>query len=256
MIFVIGANGFVGSAFMRWATSQGREAVGLTRQNYDEFKGAECDLLVNANGNSRKPLANEQPLLDFEMSVESVVRSTIDFKFRKYVFLSSCDVYSHVATPEGNDESSVIDPNKLSRYGFHKLLAERYVQFAAPDWMIFRLGGMVGPGLKKNAVFDVLKGGPLWLDPASELQFLSTDEVAATAMALAERLSGEVINLCGQGVVSIRQMIEWHGTEVPVNPGSPRVRYEVNTDKLRSIASVSSSADAVRAFIEAAKAPA
>lgn len=253
MIYVIGANGFVGGAFVRHCEKLSLPHVGITRQNCDDFKGTRCDLLVNANGNSRKPLATSDPLLDFQLSVESVVKSTLDFKFEKYMFLSSCDVYSHFATPEGNRESDEIDVSKVSRYGFHKLTAERYVQYSAKNWIVFRLGGMVGPGLKKNAVFDVTHGGPVWLDPESELQFMRTEEVAAIAMKLAESHSGKVVNLCGTGVVSVKQMMEWHGAQVPVSPGSPKVRYEINTDLLQSLTSVSSSADAVKAFIEAAR---
>jgi nucleoside-diphosphate-sugar epimerase len=249
MIFIIGANGFVGSAFVRWAEANGREYKAITRENYADMKGSSCDVLINANGNSRKPLAQKDPLLDFQMSVETVVKSTLDFKYGIYILLSSCDVYSHVSTPVGNRENDPIDVKQVSRYGFHKLTAEQYVQYGAPRWVVFRLGGMVGPGLKKNAVYDVLHGGPVWLDPASELQFMHTDEVAATAMSLCEGQTGNTINLCGTGVVSVGQMMDWAGGPVQVNPGSPTVRYEINTDLLNSLIRVSSSAETVKQFI-------
>ncbi len=250
MIYVIGANGFVGGAFVRWCEGAGKPFVGLSRSNYDQFVGSSCELLVNANGNSRKPLATQDPLFDFQMSVESVVKSCVDFKFDKYMFLSSCDVYSYFETPVGNAESDAIDLSKVSRYGFHKLNAERYVQYAASDWLVLRLGGMVGPGLKKNAVYDVVNGGPVWLDAASELQFMHTDDVASIAMSLASTQSCKDINLCGTGVVSVQQMMEFHGKAVPVNPGSPRVRYEINTDLLQSLVTVPLTIDTVKAYIE------
>lgn len=252
MIYIIGANGFVGSAFVRWCEEQGQPYVGLTRENYNEHVGTACDVLVNANGNSRKPLATQYPLKDFQMSVESVVKSCIDFKFEKYMFLSSCDVYSYFATPEGNRESDPIDLSNVSRYGFHKLSAERYVEYAAKDYIIFRLGGMVGPGLKKNAVYDVTHGGPVWLDAGSELQFMLTDDVASIAMSVGAQQSGRAINLCGTGVISVQQMMDFYGKPVPVNPGSPKVRYEINTDLLQSLVTVPSTIETVRAYIEAA----
>ena len=118
-------------------------------------------------------------------------------------------------------------------YGFHKSLAEQCVRYAAPDWLIFRMGGFVGPGLRKNAIYDILHGGPLWLDPRSELQFLLTDRLAEIVIDLAARdIHNEVFNLCGNGVVSLTEVIEATGREVAVNPASPRVRYEVSVDKI------------------------
>ena len=43
------------------------------------------------------------------------------------------------------------------------------------NWLILRLGGFVGLGLKKNPIYDILQGGPLWLAPESELQFLQVE---------------------------------------------------------------------------------
>src|SRR5712692_2731904 len=69
MIFVLGGAGFVGSAFVRVAAAAGRECVVIRRDNYREYTGRRCDLLVNANGNSRKPLARQAPLEEFDASV-------------------------------------------------------------------------------------------------------------------------------------------------------------------------------------------
>ena len=51
--------------------------------------GMHFDAIVNANGNSKKYLAEQDPQLDYEMSVESVSRSLADFRFETYVFISS-----------------------------------------------------------------------------------------------------------------------------------------------------------------------
>lgn len=250
MILILGGGGFVGSAFVRYCEREGLEFAAIGRENYAQFVGTECDLLINANGNSRKPLSVKEPLTDFQMSVESVVRSTLDFKARKYVFLSSCDVYHYTETPIGNEETTPIDLDKVSRYGFHKHLAEQYVQFACDSWLVLRLAGMVGPGLKKNAIYDILNGGPLWLDPESELQFMHTDEVARHAFSLANTLDRDVVNLCGSRVVSLKDAMTWHGTEVSVTPNSPKVRYEVNNAKLRGLVQVTDSAQTVKDFIQ------
>ncbi len=165
MIFILGGEGFVGSAYARLLTSLSVEHTLLTRANYAAYVGASCDLLINANGNSKKILANRDPKSEFEMSVSSVVASLSDFKARKYVYLSTGDVYPRQHSPEVTHEDQALDIRAMSRYGLHKYLAEQYVTATHPDWLIFRMGGFVGPGIKKNAIFDILNGPQIWLAP-------------------------------------------------------------------------------------------
>ncbi|MCS7025144.1 MAG: NAD-dependent epimerase/dehydratase family protein [Bryobacteraceae bacterium] len=250
MIFLIGGRGFVGSAFARWFAQHQVECVVIDRQNYSEFVGRSCKLLINANGNSRKPLARQRPMEDFDASVRSVRASLLDFRFERYIYLSSCDVYPDCSCPESTVETAALAPSTQSPYGFHKYLAEQCVQHAASDWLIFRLGGFVGPGLKKNAIYDILQGGPLWLDPRSELQFLHTDDAARIILSLAEQTTREVFNLCGQGVVCLKDVIAHLGRDVLVQPGSPVVRYNVSISKISQYAEIPRSAETVFRFVD------
>ncbi len=249
MIFILGGNGFVGSAFARACEATGREYAVLTRANYEAHCGRACALFVNANGNSRKYLPNEQPLLDFDLSVRSVRASLVDFRYDTYVYLSSCDVYPDCSSPAATAEDSAIDVARVSRYGFHKLLAEQCVRHAAERHLIFRMGGFVGPGLKKNAIYDILRGGPLWLDPDSELQYLHTDRLARAVLRLAGEVVNETFNIGGKGTVRLRDVMETAGRPVPVNPGAPRVRYEVNLAKVSRYVDLPETGAAVREFV-------
>lgn len=249
MIFLIGGRGLVGSAFGRQCEAQGLPFAILDRESYPHYVGQSCSLLINANGNSRKPLAVSDPLADFDQSVRSVRSSLQDFRCERYIHLSSCDVYPDCSAPQSTQESDVPDVARQSPYGFHKYLAELCVQHAARDWQIFRLGGFVGPGLKKNAIFDILQGGPLWLDPASELQFLHTDEAARIVLGLAQTGPGrEVFNLCGKGTVALSEVIAATGREVTVQPDSRRVRYDVSIEKVSRLVEIPSTRETVLRF--------
>jgi nucleoside-diphosphate-sugar epimerase len=252
MIFILGGHGLVGSAFARVCERSKKQFSIIDRQNYKDHVGLPCDLFVNANGNSRKPLAKSDPLADFDASVRSVRVSLVDFRYEKYIHLSSCDVYPDCSTPQVTMEDQSLDPALQSPYGCHKFLAEQCVRHAAKEWIVFRLGGFVGPGLKKNAVFDILNGGPLWLQPESALQFLHTDDAARIIFDLADRgISREALNLCGSGLVRLSEVMEWVGNDVPVKPGSPLVRYDVSLDKIAGLTTIPDTRAAVREFVRA-----
>ena len=232
-VFILGGRGMVGSAFARLCAARGRSFTAIGRDNYEALRGRSCDVFVNANGNSRKPLASREPLTDFDASVRSVRASLTDFKFRRYVQVSSCDVYPDCSSPETTREDLALDPARQGPYGFHKYLAEQCVRHGAAEWLILRFGGFIGPGLKKNAIYDILRGGPLYLDPASELQFLHTARAAEIVFHLLDvGIRNEVINVCGRGVVRLSDVVALAPAPVPVEPHSPVVRYEISLEKL------------------------
>jgi nucleoside-diphosphate-sugar epimerase len=226
--------------------------LALSRENYRDFVGRRCEFLVNANGNSKKFRAQERPLEEFDESVRSVRASLVDFHADCYVYLSSCDVYADCSSPQTTAEEGRVDVVAQSPYGFHKYLAEQCVRHAGERWLILRLGGLVGPGMRKNAIFDILQGGPLRLDPASELQYLSTDDAARLAFELFDRgLHGQIFNVCGNGLISLKDVIDAVGHRVDVLPGSPCVRYCVAVDKLARIVPIPQTRRTVSEFLQA-----
>lgn len=212
MILLLGSQGFVGSAFDRLLNERGIAHEAVTRDSYPRAVGRSASILINASTNSRKYLADQDWQADFEASVVSVVRTLQDFSADLYVLLSSVDVYNVLDDPAQNGEDERIDPARLSTYGFHKYIAEACVRRHTPRWLIVRLAGMVGPGLKKNPVFDVLNGRPLSIHPDSQYQFMSTDAAAGVVWQLIEAgHTNTVVNVCGSGLISPREIGELAG---------------------------------------------
>lgn len=257
MIYVMGANGFVGSGICNFLKDKKIEFEALTRDNYSQLKGTECDIFINANGNSKKNLANHEPIQDLDLSFRSVASSIYDFRYKKYVFLSSCDVYENTSETHLNTELSDIDHTKISRYGLHKLFAEQYVKATCSSWLVLRLAGMVGPGLRKNPIYDILMGQKIWLDPRSLMQFMQTRDVASTVLGLISSHENQIFNICGTGTVCLQDVIdEFHPTGRPeIVENSPKIRYEISTRKLEDFGfKPRSSKDAVFDFCSQVKA--
>lgn len=249
---VIGARGFIGAAVAAEAVCRGYEVVPIDRANYGEGKGQSADLLVYAGGNSRKHLDERDPAEGFARSVADVLRVLLDFAPRRFVLLSSGAVYSHEDDPARNREDAPLAPQDLARYGFHKWLAEQLVRREAADHLILRLGGCVGPGLRKNALYDLLAGAPWFVHPDSEFQYLDVRDLARALFQLHESglPGGTVLNLSGRGTVSIRRAAEWAGVAPPTEAADlPRRRAELNVDRVAALMPLPETPDVVRRFI-------
>ena len=251
-VLVLGGRGFVGSAIVAEAERRGWITWSVDKDDYSAFTGRACDVLTNANGNSRKFLARENPPLDFDLSVRSVERSLYDFRFNQYVHLSSCDVYSDVRNPAANEETSDIDIARISPYGFHKYLAEQIVRHSTSRWTIFRMAGFVGSGLWKNSIHDLLHGHPLRVHPDSRYQYLNTKDFARL---LFDMLNGgtmerQITNIAGDGLMSLREVAALiPGCRFLSDKSLPREHYEISIRKLKRHLVVPKTVHTIRDFI-------
>ena len=256
-VTLLGADGFVGSAFRRLLSAMAEvRLTAVTRQTYAAAAGVHSDLVIDASGSSRKFVAEERPTEDFAGSVAHRLRTVLDFPATTHVHISSVDVYHDLTSPATTREECAIDPSRQSHYGFHKRLAEEVVMHYAPRWLILRLAGMVGPGLRKNPVHDILTGQPLRIHPDSRYQFMSTDDVASRAWQLiAAGHAGEIYNLCGAGLISPREIAALAGRalDTALLPPDARPRIvDVSTDKVARHVDLPATRDAVSAYLAVA----
>lgn len=255
-IIVLGGDGFLGSALFSRAQREGHETVGITRDTYEAQKGLSCDVFVNANGSSKKYVADHDPSLDFDLATRSVMRSLHDFKFGLYIYVSTVVVYNRPEDPAQTSESSAIDPARLTPYGFHRFLAEWIVRRYASRWLILRVGGLVGPGLSKGPVFDIVSGLESTLDPSSRFQFVDTRFVASVLLECLKRGTvNEVINVCGDGAVFLSDVFTWAGHKPDAGLFGRHEVWDINNNKLKAILPVPLTSDTVRDYIRESGTP-
>ncbi len=256
MIGIIGAKGFVGSAFVRFLRNVGVAIRPITLDNYVQLAGTRFEVVINASGNSKKFLADRDPVEEFDASVTQVMRVLRDYPAGLHVHISSVDVYSDLTSPETTTEEKRPDLTGVSNYGFHKYLAEECVRHYASDWLIVRLAGMVGPGLVKNPVYDILHGQPLRIHPDSRYQFMPTDMVAKVVWDLVNRRqSMEIFNICGKGLISPREIAAMAGAQLDLSLVAPQDQpriVDVSVEKISSLVSLPETVPTIGDFIKKA----
>jgi len=247
---ILGGNGFLGAALAKYFSECGFAVTVITKGNYREYQGKWFDVFINANGNSKKFWANQNPEADYEASVISVKNSLDDFKFKKYVYISSSDVYPDHNTSEKTDELEIIDAGRLEAYGLHKYQAELLVK-KLPSYIILRLSAMVGPGLKKGVVKDILEGSPLFTTLNSRLGFITTEEVGRCIAELLKRnISQEIYNCGGKGNLSMTELGKLLGKGVVSRPDAMGQQYEIDVDKLDALIGLQTSEQYIKNFKE------
>ena len=168
----------------------------------------------------------------------TVEKSLFDFKFGRYIYISTIDVYTEPSDPERNREDAPNDPQRLHAYGFHKWLAERMVERFANNSLVLRVGTVIGAGVKKGPLLDLLLGQPLHMSPDSELSLIDTVTITeALAQFVANPPPHRIINLTGTGTALLRKLCTDACLEWRLVPGADQVvcRYNINNSRLREL---------------------
>lgn len=250
-IGVIGAQGFVGSAMAGYFKDNGHNVIGITRQNYRELRGSHTDILINANGNSRRYWADRNVPADFQASTASACLSLFDFHYGMYVYISSSDIYPFHGDPKRTAENERIEGRLLCPYGFHKLLSEQIVSRYCSKYLIARCSAMLGPGLKKGPVKDALDGRPLFITLDSGIQFIPARTVGEIiARVLEAGSSNETYNIGGVGAFDFRKLEGILKRKVTVSENAERQAYEMSVQKIARIFDVHTSESYLKEFLK------
>lgn len=150
---LVGFTGFVGSTLLKQATFDSL----FRSTNIDEIEGMAFDLVVCAGAPAQKWIANRDPQTD-RKTIERLIEKLKTVRCKTFVLISTVDVFN---SPVGVDENTVVAEEGLHAYGLHRRLLEKFVASHFPNHLIIRLPGLVGPGLRKNVIFDFLNDNNL-----------------------------------------------------------------------------------------------
>ncbi|KOF53928.1 pyridine nucleotide transhydrogenase [Achromobacter sp. DMS1] len=150
---LIGFSGFVGSTLLK---QHSFEAL-YRSTNIGEIEGRSFDTVVCAGAPAQKWIANRDPEAD-RQKIDALIAHIKTIKCRNFILISTVDVFKE---PVGVDEDTPVDESGLHAYGLHRRLLEKFVASHFSNHLIVRLPGLVGPGLRKNVIFDFLNDNNL-----------------------------------------------------------------------------------------------
>ncbi|CAH0121694.1 hypothetical protein PAE9249_04227 [Paenibacillus sp. CECT 9249] len=152
---LIGHTGFVGSTLL----TQNQFDDLYNSRNIDQIKGKFYDMVVCAGAPAVKWKANQEPEEDLE-NINYLINNLQEINTKLFILISTVDVYKH---PVMVDEDTVIVPEDTDPYGRHRYYLENFVSKTFDNYLIVRLPGLFGDGLKKNFIYDLIHNNCLHL---------------------------------------------------------------------------------------------
>jgi len=150
---LIGYSGFVGGTLLR---QTGFSQV-YRSTDISNIAGQSFDTVVCAGAPAQKWLANLEPAADLQ-KIEGLIAHLKSMRCKTLILISTVDVFKDSI---GVDEDSDVDEAGLNPYGLHRRFLEKFVESHFDNYLIVRLPGLVGPGLRKNVIFDFLNDNNL-----------------------------------------------------------------------------------------------
>tara|TARA_Y100001958_G_C21240109_1_gene567547 strand:- start:1234 stop:1953 length:720 start_codon:yes stop_codon:yes gene_type:complete len=158
---ILGYKGFVGSAIARYCKKNKIQFIGISRKKNYENESLRFKFLINCAMPSKRYWAKKFPKKDFEETVLKTDYFLRNFKYEKFIHLSSVSARVQLDTV----------------YGRNKKKAENLVK-KIKFFTIYRLASMYGRGLNKGVLIDLINSSKVYLNKNSNYSFTKVDKIA------------------------------------------------------------------------------
>ncbi len=216
---LIGYTGFVGG----YLKSQYDFDLLINRQNLESLANLNTERIICAGLPAAKWLANKDPEGDY-VNMMSLCEALLKARTKKFILISTIDVY---AEQHGKNEDYNCSQDKNHAYGTNRLKFEEFVKSNFNSHNIIRLPALFGPGLKKNALYDLIKDNNIdVINPNSSFQWYPLNRLK-NDIKITEDNNLSLVNLFTEPVET-RSIIErlFKGKQVGTNP-SPEAYYDL-----------------------------
>jgi len=221
---IIGHRGFVGSNLTR----QLPRATGAGRQEIGALAGHTFHDIYCAAPQAKKWWANQNPEEDW-LEVNSLIEACRKLACTgSFILLSTVDVYD---PPLGVDERSKPSANSHP-YGRHRYMLEQAVlELFGGQARIVRLPALVGHGLKKNIIYDLLNNNNVeQINPNSAFQWFNLKHLPSIIDRVKHLESGEILNVAAEPLDTRSILDAWFADiKDRLNWDAAPITYDIRT---------------------------
>lgn len=221
---IIGHRGFVGSNLSRKFPG----AYGAGRQEIGELAGQPFGDIYCAAPQAKKWWANQNPEQD-RLEVDTLIKACQKLACTgSFILFSTVDVYD---PPVGVDERC--KPSEESHpYGRHRFMLEQSIlDLFGNQARIIRLPALVGHGLKKNVIFDLLYNNNVeQINPNSSFQWFNLDYLPSIIYRVKDLDNGQILNVASEPLATGLILDTWFAdVKERLNWDAAPIGYDVRT---------------------------
>lgn len=214
---LVGASGLIGQSLKEFFD------FGLHVNSKNPVENFYTELLVIAAPSAEKWKANLNPISDW-LGCEDLLQRLGQIRCGRAVLFSTVDVYE---SPSMATELSTLIERE--GYGRNRLLLEQRIAGLFKSLTVLRLGGLVGPGLKKNPIYDMKFANRLEaLDGNAEMQFLPLEGLGREFRSHQFReFDGSILNITSPPL-RLDRLAAFFDVKLPLS-SEPALRYDTRT---------------------------
>lgn len=177
---LIGHTGFVGSTLMRQRTF----AAHFNSATIAQIRGQRFDTVICAGAPAQKWIANKDPQAD-RNNLETLMGHLSEVSCSTFVLISTVDVF---ADSRAKTEASDATDGEVEAYGRNRYQLEVFAKNRFARSLVIRLPGLVGPGLRKNVIYDFAHNNRLeFIDARGVFQFYPMVNLSSDIQTALER---------------------------------------------------------------------
>ena len=170
-VAVVGAAGYVGSQIARAViNSKCYQLIPVMRNDNVKELISKAEIIIHAANPARRFNAENDPMHDFEETIEKTAMLIATAKGKRFVLVSSLSCRTQLDTS----------------YGRNRRACE-LIALAAEESLIIRLGPMYGGDRTKDTLHDILLGNHIYISAESQYAYV---DVAWAANTIIEMLDG------------------------------------------------------------------
>jgi len=192
--------------------------IGLTRylptEEREQLKGRGADIIIHCAANSSRGITSDSLYPYFEDNV-LLTKEVVTFPHKKFIYISSVDVYPK--NTEVHSEDELIDIDYISGiYGITKLISESVVKNHCDNYLILRSSAFLGKYSRMNSLIKVIedKECTLSLSDNSILNcVLHSDALDFIKLSIDSDLKG-ICNLASSENITLSEVADMLGKKV------------------------------------------
>ncbi len=247
---VTGASGFIGKELVKTLLERGDQVITASRSPLEldrvqhiivdmkdpkTLMDLEVDVIYHLAANPSVWWAQQNPVEDFMTNAGGTLHMLELAKKcgARLVLPSSIALYGGEQDTFKEEDIDLRSFYALSKYTAEQYCKQYFFSFDVNS-VVLRLGYVYGPGVSRGPISDIKKGGPLFMNAESELDFVHVKDVVSAMLYFVDKGLFGIYNIGSGEGTKVQTLIQKINKDVKPNQDKPVKRMVLDISKAKA----------------------